>query len=88
MSLILVFLCGIANFMLHKAVLESRHPMLVQMPWFFHALGGRFGLAVEFVMLLGALALVNNGAEAWAVAYSGYTLLNGVSAWLILSGRV
>lgn len=88
MAILLLFILGIANFAMHKAVLESGHPLLGQMPWFFHLLSGRFSLAVEFVMLLAAMLMVASGALAWAWGYAAYSLLNGVSAWLILSGRV
>lgn len=88
MGLILTFLLGIGNFAVHKAVLESRHPLLGQVPWFFNLLGGRFSLGLEFVMLLGALLMVHQGASIWALFYAGYSLVNMASAWLILSGRV
>ncbi len=88
MGLFLTFLLGIGNFAVHKAVLESDHPLLGRVPWFFGLLGGRFSLAVEFVMLLGALLMVHQGAPVWALFYAGYSLVNMASAWLILSGRV
>ncbi len=88
MAVIFLFLFGVANFALHKAVLESGHPLLGRMPWFFHALGGRFSLAVEFLMLVSAMLLVAQGAMGWAWAYAAYSVLNALSAWLILTGRV
>ncbi|HKX78603.1 MAG TPA: hypothetical protein VJM34_08795 [Novosphingobium sp.] len=87
-AIVLLFLLGTANFAMHKAVLESGHPLLGRVPWFFHMLGGRFSLAVEFVVLLGAMLMVDSGAIAWAWGYVGYSLLNAVSAWIILTGRV
>ena len=88
MALILIFLLGIGNFTVHKAVLESRHPLLGQVPWFFHLLGGRFSMMVEFAMLLGALLMVQGGSPNWAWFYAGYSAINCLSAWLILTGRV
>lgn len=88
MAIFMLFLLGIANFAMHKAVLESGHPLLGQMPWFFHMLGGRFSLVVEFGMLLAAMLMVGGGSTGWAWVYSAYSLLNGISAWLILTGRV
>ncbi len=88
MGIILIFLLGIANFAVHKAVLESRHPLLGQVPMFFHLLGGRFSLIVEFLMLLGALLMVSQGSSGWLWLYLGYSGVNAVSAWLILTGRV
>jgi heme/copper-type cytochrome/quinol oxidase subunit 3 len=86
-ALIFTFVLGIANFALHKAVLESGHPLLGRMP-FMNMLGPRASLAAEFVVLLGALLLVSSGNPAWAWAYLGYTAVNGIAAWLILTRRV
>lgn len=86
--LIFAFILGIGNFALHKAVLESRHPLLGQMPWFVHMLSGNFSLAVEFLVLLAALLMVDNGWLAAGWAYAGYSALNAIAAWLILSRRV
>ncbi len=88
MGVVLIFLLGIANFAVHKAVLDSRHPLLGQVPMFFHLLGGRFSLVVEFLMLLGALLMVSQGSGGWLWLYLGYSGVNAVSAWLILTGRV
>jgi hypothetical protein len=88
MGILITFLLGVGNFTLQKAVMESGHPLLGRMPWFYHALNGNFSLVVEFFMLLAALLFVAQGL-AWAVvAYLIYSALNGISAWLILSGRV
>ena len=88
MAILILFLLGIVNFAMHKAVLESGHPLLGQVPWYIHMLGGRFSLVVEFLMLLGAMLMVASGSGAWAWGYAAYSVLNGVSAWLILSNRV
>jgi hypothetical protein len=87
-ALLLTFLLGIGNFAVHKAVLESGHPMLGQMPRLLRAPRGRASLVVEFLVLLGAMLLVGAGSRGWAWAYAGYTALNGFAAWLILSRRV
>jgi len=88
MALILVFLLGVANFALHRAVLESGHPVLRQIGWLYRSLGGRFSLLVEFLLLAGAMLLVANGAADWAWAYLVYSICNGLSGWLILSHRI
>lgn len=88
MALLLTFLLGIGNFALHRAVMESGHPLLGQMPWFYHQLNRRVSMGVEFVMLLAALLLASQDVGWAAGAYLGYSLLNGVSAWLILTGRI
>lgn len=88
MAIFLLFLLGIVNFAMHKAVIDSGHPLLGRMPWFFHMMGGRFSLIVEFLMLLAAMLMSAAGSVAWAWIYAVYSILNGVSAWLILSGRI
>lgn len=88
MAIVLTFLLGIGNFAMHKAVLESRHPLLGQVPWFMHLLGGKVSLATEFLLLLGALLLVAEGHPAWGWAYFGYSALNSIAAWMILTRRV
>ncbi len=88
MGLVVVFFLGIFNFAAHKAVLESGHAMLSQVPWYFQPLGGRLSLIVEFAMLLGAMIAVAGGSAGWAWVYVLYSALNGLSAWLIFSGKV
>ncbi len=88
MALLFVFLLGIANFAVHRAVLESGHPILLQIGWLFRSLGGRLSLMAEFMLLVGTMLLVASGAVWWALGYLAYSLINGFSAWLILSGRV
>jgi hypothetical protein len=88
MAIFLLFILGIANFAMHKAVLESGHPFLGRAPWFFHLLSGRFSLAVEFLMLLAAMLMVASGSSSWGWIYCGYSITNALSAWLILTDRV
>lgn len=87
MAIILLFALGVANFAMHKAVLESGHPMVERTTVWFGLMGGKLGLGVEFIVLLGAMLMVDAGAVGWAWAYLFYSLLNALSAWLILSGR-
>ncbi|MFT4026457.1 MAG: hypothetical protein QM676_06615 [Novosphingobium sp.] len=90
MAITLLFFLGIGNFAMHKAVLESRHALLGRTPWFVHLLGGggKFGLGVEFLVLLGAMLMVADGSAGWAWGYALYSAANGVAAWMILSNRV
>jgi len=88
MAILIIFLLGVGNFALHRAIMESGHPLLGQMPWLGHALSRRLSLGIEFLMLLGGLLLAARGIAWGALGYLGYSLLNAVSAWLILSGRV
>jgi inner membrane protein involved in colicin E2 resistance len=88
MAILLIFLLGIGNFAMHRAVVESRHPLLRQLPWFVHLLGGRVGLFSEFLVLLAAMLLVANEHPGWGVAYLAYSLFNALAAWLIITRRL
>ncbi|MFC4253871.1 hypothetical protein GRI97_00460 [Altererythrobacter xixiisoli] len=88
MPLFFTALLGIGNFALHKAVLESGHPMLAKVPWLAGGRAGTFSMVVEFLVLVVALWLVADGQSGWGFAYLIYSLANGFSAWLILSNRV
>lgn len=88
MAILLIFLLGIVNFAMHRAVLESGHPLIGQVPWLVNMLGGRLSLIPEFVVLLGSMLMTAHGSVGWAWGYAGYTALNTVSGWLILTRRV
>jgi hypothetical protein len=88
MAMAIIFILGIGNFALHKAVLESGHPMLRVSSRFARVLSGRITLLTEFCVLLAALLLAANGWPGLAWAYLGYSALNAGAAWLILTHRV
>ena len=88
LPIVIIFLLGVGNFALHRAVLESGHPLVGQMPSFVRSLGGRLTLLAEFLVLVAAMLLAANGWPGLVWAYAGYSSLNGISAWLILSGRI
>lgn len=87
-ALTIIFILGIANFTMQRAVLESGHPIVNQMRELMALGGQRFILVLEFAVLLGALLLAANGWPAIAWAYLAYSALNAITAWLILTGRV
>ncbi|MXO91445.1 hypothetical protein [Pontixanthobacter aquaemixtae] len=88
MAIALIFLLGIGNFALHKAVMQSGHPMIGQIPWLAHANGRRIAFGLEFLVLVAALLLVTNGWPGLAWGYLIYSVINGLSGWLILSGKI
>jgi hypothetical protein len=88
MWILATFLLGIGNFALHKAVLESRHPLVESLAAAGKAGMARVTLGLEFAALFGALLLVANGYHAWGWTYLGYSLFNAVSGWLILTRRI
>jgi hypothetical protein len=85
---IVIFLLGIVNFALNRAVFDSRHPLFSRLPRASQRLGSRAALASEFAVLFFALLLSVNGWPRFVWAYLVYTLLNGVAAWLILARKV
>lgn len=85
---IVIFIAGVINFALNRAVFGSRHPLLARLPHASRLLGSRAALVTEFAMLLAALMLAANGWPGFMWAYCGYTAFNGLAAWLILAGKV
>ena len=85
---IVIFVLGIGNFALNRAVFDSRHPLFARLPRSSQVLGRRAALLTEFAVLFFALLLSVEGWPSFAWAYAVYTLFNGVAAWLVLSGRV
>ena len=88
MAVFVIFVLGIGNFALHKATIESRNSLVREVPWLRSRRGRQVSLGIEFTVLLAAMLLAGNGWGNIAWAYFLYSGLNGVSAWLILSGRV
>ena len=88
MPIVIVFLLGIANFAMHKAVLKSGHPLLAAMPALLRSPGQSFGYGLEFLVLVGSMLLAGNGSEQATWAYCGYSAVNALSAWLILTRQV
>lgn len=88
MAILITFLLGIGNFALHHAVMDSGHPLLGKMPWFYHALGGRFTMVVEFMLLFAALMFAADDVVSGPIAYVIYSVLNSFSAYLILTNKV
>ena len=84
----IIAILGVANFALHRAVLEKGHPLVDQMPDFLAAIGGRLSLVAEFCVLLTALLLAANGWPELVWVYVAYSALNGMAGWLILRRRV
>lgn len=87
MLLAVLFVLGVANFAVNRAVMESRHPILDALPAFLRARGGRAAMVMEFAVLLAAMLLATNYWAGAAWAYGVYTALNLISAWLLFSDR-
>jgi len=88
MLIVFVFLMGIANFTLHRAVLGARSTVPDQVQDIWPRRAGRFTLPVEFAVLVAALYFAFE-TESWVLlAYGIYTVANGVAAWFILTRRM
>jgi hypothetical protein len=85
---VIIFLLGIANFAINRAVFESGHPLFVRLPQISQTLGRRAALVSEFAVLLVALMLAAQGWSVFAAIYGVYTLCNAGAAWLILTRRI
>jgi hypothetical protein len=89
MPLLLCFFLGIANFAMHKAVLESRHPFVEDTKLYFGKHMGKFGsYALEFAILAGAMLFAGGGSYLVVLFYSLYAAMNGLATWLLLAGRI
>lgn len=88
MALIVLFILGVGNFAMHRAVAFSGHPMVMRTPLFAHQLGRYFSLLTEYLMLLACMLMTAQGSAGWVWGYGLYTMANGLAAWLILSRRI
>jgi hypothetical protein len=88
MYLIACFFMGVGNFAMHKAVIESGHPFVEDTKLYFGRYFGQNGsYALEFVILAGAMLMAYSGTGWIVLVYLGYTAVNALAAWMLLSGR-
>ncbi|MEO1046354.1 MAG: hypothetical protein AAFX04_13005 [Pseudomonadota bacterium] len=88
-AVIILFFLGIANFAMHKAVMESGHPAIQSTRMAFErATGGWGGYLLEYTVLLAAMSFANQGFIIAVGAYLGYTGLNAMAAWILLKDRM
>ncbi len=87
-STIVIFVLGVVNFALNRAVFDSGHPLFARLPEASRVLGNRAALATEFVVLFFALLLSVRGWPGFVWAYLGYTGFNALAAWLIVGRRI
>ena len=87
MAIVIIFLLGIVDFAVHRAVLECGHPMLTALPRDKRLLGAGISMAFEFVVLVAMLWAASAVTGTWALAYVVYSVLNGFAAWLIIANK-
>lgn len=88
MALLIIFGLGVGNFAIHRAVLESGHPLVAQLFGEGGARGSRVMLAFEFLLLAAAMMLAAGGWPEVAFVYALYSTLNLIAGWVILSHRL
>jgi hypothetical protein len=89
MILLICFFLGIANFAMHRAVLESRHPFVEDSKLYFGRHIGRHGSYIlEFLILAGAMIFAGSGSNLIAAFYGIYSAFNAVAAWMLLSRKI
>lgn len=89
MFLIICFILGVANFAMHKAVIESGHPFVEDTKLYFGRYFGRHGsYLVEFGILVGTMLFAFSGAKWIIIFYVIYTAFNGLAVWLLLTNRM
>jgi hypothetical protein len=89
MILLFCFFLGIANFAMHRAVLESRHPFVEDTKLYFgRHLGRHASYILEFAILAGAMVFAGSGSVIVAGFYSAYSACNGLATWLLLSRKI
>ena len=75
---------GVANFAMHRWILESRHPAVELVAGAIRRVLGRNATYVfEFALLVGALLLAEDSGIVALAIYGVYTAMNvGTVAWL------
>ena len=82
--MIVIFVLGVANFALNRAVFSGRHPLFAPLPLASRKLGNAAALVTEFAVLFFAL----RGWPGFVWAYLGYTACNALAAWFLLARRL
>ena len=88
MQIFIVFICGIANFAMHKAMMESNHPMIAEARGSFTKFLGPHGSYIlEFIMLALTMIFADMGILTALIFYGLYTLAKFAAAYFIYRDR-
>lgn len=88
MYVFIIFVCGVGNFAMHKAMMESNHPMITEARGSFSKFLGPYGSYIlEFFMLAAALIFANMGMLSAVFFYGIYTLANSAGAYVLFSNK-
>lgn len=85
--IILIFLAGIVNFAMNRAMVESPDPLMQQAVQRFQRFLGPYSTYIlEFLFLITALAWGSRSGTA-LFFYGGYTAMNAFSLYLLKQRR-
>mgnify|MGYP005988786665 CR=1 FL=1 len=88
LSLIFIFLAGIGNFAMHRALIESRDPIVQASVLPVQRAMGRYtSYAFEFVLLLMTMMFSQSWPIAMLLLYGIYTAINAVVFALLTNRR-
>lgn len=88
MYIFIIFLCGVGNFAMHKAMLESNHPIIAEARGSFRKLLGPYGSYIlEYVMLIAAMTFADMDILSAVIIYFIYTLANCAAAVVLFSNK-
>jgi hypothetical protein len=89
MAMLFCFFMGIANFAMHRAVLESRHPFVEDTKLYFgQHIGRNTSYVLEYLVLTAAMLFAFDGSIFALALYIGYTSMNAIAAYMLTNGRV
>ena len=88
-AIIAIFCAGIGNFAMHRAFMESDDPLIQQM---VKPLADKVGptntYVLEFLLLVGAMAIVTRNWFAALMLYGLYTIFNAMAfSWIMQRPR-
>lgn len=83
-AMLFILLFGVGNFAMHRWMLESGHPLVEAATGpIRRTFGAHATYILEFILLLGALALADRWWFAAVMLYGAYTAMNAATiAWL------
>ena len=88
MATVLIFLLGVGNFALHRAVTAAHRPLFAAIAPDVLSTIRAASMGLEFALLCGALYAAETALEPWLWAYAGYSLFNIVAAWALIAGKL
>lgn len=84
MLVLVATIMGVANFAMHRALVESDHPLLARARVAYQRVLGRHGsYLLEFLVLVCGLAFAARGSVGGTLLYALYTGTNAGGLWML-----